>query len=253
MPRFLLLVTLSLGTLLARTAGAAGQDSPWSVEAELGASVFFGSTSQSTVTTRVGAERSDSTFALTGQAGFAYGEATDASGDDFVAKRDWKLEGSLDWHPYAALSPFVFGSLESSLQRQIDLRFNGGAGGKLTLHRDERSRVDVSVALLAEQTRFRGVVDGRDTETRARWSTRLRAERDLLEGRVSIGTVNFYRPVFDELGEFVFESQSSVAFQLSEIITLKVSLVDTYDSGAVERGARSNNDGQFLFSILSSF
>lgn len=247
------LAFLPVLALLVRPAGVVGQDSPWSIEAELGASVFFGSTSQSTIATRAGAERSDSAYALSGQAAFTYGEATDASGDDFVAKRDWKLESSVDWHPYGALSPFVFGSVESSLQRQIDVRYNGGGGGKLTVFRDERTRVDMSVALLAEQTKFRGVVDGTGSETRARWSSRLRAERDLIERRVSASTVNFYRPVIDDPGEFVFESQSSVAFDVSQVITLKISLVDTYDTSAVERGARSNNDGQLLFSILSSF
>lgn len=162
--------------------GAAGQDSPWSAEGELGASVFFGSTSQTTVATRAAAERADSSYALSAQAAFAYGEGREPTGEDFVAKRDWKVEASLDWHPYGRLSPFVFSTIESSLQRQIDVRFNGGAGGKLTLRRDERSRVDVSVAILGEETRFRGRVDGESTETRVRWSGRVRAEREWWTG-----------------------------------------------------------------------
>lgn len=238
---------------LAGPSGTAAQESPWSAEGELGASVFFGATSQTTVATRAAAERADSTYALSAQGTFAYGEGTEASGEDYVSKRDWKVEASLDWRPYGTVSPFVFSTVESSLQRQIDVRFNGGAGGKVTLLRDERSRVDVSVAILGEETRFRGGADGRSAETRVRWSGRLRAEREVVDGRVSLGTVNFYRPVLGDPGNFVFESQTAVGFRLSRIVTLKVSLIDTYDSRAEERGAPSNNDGQLLFSVLSEF
>ena len=247
---YLLFLTL---VALATPSRAAGQDSRWSAEGELGASVFFCATSQTTVATRAADERADSTYALSVQGAFAYGEGTEASGEDYVAKRDWKVEASVDWHPYGRLSPFLFSTVESSLQRQIDVRFNGGAGGKLTLRRDERSRMDVSVAILGEETRFRSRVDGESTETRVRWSGRLRAEREVLDGRISLSTVNFYRPVVGEPGNFVFESQTGVGFRLSRVVTLKISLIDTYDSRAEERGAPSNNDGQLLFSVLSEF
>jgi hypothetical protein len=62
-----------------------------------------------------------------------------------------------------------------------------------------------------------------------------------------------YSPVFDEADNYVVSAESSIAFKLSEIISLKLSVVDNYDSRAKDRGARDNNDGRVLFSVLSSF
>lgn len=232
------------------------QSAEWGVEGELAASVFFGNQSQATVNTRLGTERADSVFELSSQVAFNYGEAEDERGESFVVSRSWDLEASLDWRPYGRLSPFVFGQGESSLQRRIDFRYNLGAGGKYTITRDELSRVDLSLALLAEQTFPRDddpAAAETDESLLARWSARFRARRELAGGGVTLGTENFYRPVFGEFGDYVVESRSSISYSLSEIVTLRISFLDTYDSRAVSRGADANNEGQLLFGVLASF
>jgi len=49
------------------------------------------------------------------------------------------------------------------------------------------------------------------------------------------------------------KAESSLAFRLSEVVSLKVSVRDNFDSQAKKRGAVSNNDGRVLFSVLAAF
>lgn len=257
LPSSRLLVSAFLSaTLVLITApdGVTAQDVDWDVEAEAGASIFFGNTSQTTINTRLSTSRADSTYDLSTQSSFAYGEAENEAGEAFVVKRAWDLEVSLDWHPFARLSPFVFGQGESSFERRIDFRYNAGGGGKYTFIRTEESRLDLSLALLAEQTFVSDDLPSAtdvDESVLARWSLRFRGDRELSDGRVVLSTENFYRPVFGEYDDYVLESRSSVSYALSEIISLKVSFLDTYDSRAVDRGADTNNDGQVLLSLLA--
>lgn len=238
--------------LLVPPSGVAQEVGEWTGEGELGASVFFGNTDQTTVTTRAATSRADSTLEFSAQASFNYGEATDELGDDFVVKRSWDVAADLDYHPFARVSPFIFGKMESSFERRIDFRYSGGAGGKLTAVRDERTRLDLSLAALAEQTLVsEEAVDG--DETLARWSVRLRGQRSLSGERITFSTENSYRPVIDDPGSFVLESRSSFSFVLTDAVSLKLSFVDTYDSEATARGADTNNDGQIFFSVLSTF
>lgn len=233
---------------------AAQEEADWDVEAEAGASLYFGNTSQTTVNTRLSSSRTDSTYDFSTQSSFAYGEAEDDTGEAFVVKRAWDVGASLDWHPYARLSPFAFGRGESSFERRIDFRYNLGGGGKYTFVRTEESRLDLSLALLAEQTfASEGLPPDADVDESvlARWSLRFRGDRELSEGRVVLSTENFYKPVFGEYDNYVFESRSSISFALSEIISTKLSFLDTYDSRAVDRGAETNNDGQLLLSLLA--
>lgn len=178
------------------------QDAEWNLDTEIGGSVYFGNTSQTTVNTRLSTERSDSTYDLATEATYAYGEAENGDGRSFVVKRAWDFEASLDWTPEASLSPFAFGQGESSFERRIDFRYNVGGGGKYTFTRSDRSRLDLSLALLAEQTFvFDGVAsgaEGNDESVLARWSLRLRGRRELSDGQVVLTTRNFYRPVLGD-------------------------------------------------------
>ena len=61
-------------------------------------------------------------------------------------------------------------------------------------------------------------------------------------------------PLHRRLDAAIAEVRSAFgSTKLSEIISLKLSVVDQYDSRAKVRGARDNNDGRVLFSVLSSF
>lgn len=253
------LLPLPCAVLLGLSPGAEAlhaQSPEWDVEGEVGASLFFGNTSQTIVNTRFQTERADSVYEVSTGGSFGYGHAENEEGERFVVKRAWNLEASFDWQPYGVVSPFLFGEGSSSYERRIDFRYNLGGGGKYTFIRDDRSRVDLSVALLAEQTFVRddaAMAEDVDESVLARWSTRFRARREFGPDGVTIGTTNFYRPVFGAYGNYVLESESSLSYDLSEVVTLKLSFLDTYDSRAVTRGADSNNDGRLLFSVLGSF
>ena len=244
--------------VLVGTAGvahpvAAQSTVQWAVQGELGASIFFGSRDQATLTSRAQMERADSSYEFSTKADFAYGEATDEAGTTFVNKRSWSVGSNVDYHPFSRVNPFIFGTVQSSFEKRIDLRYDAGAGGKISILRSDVSRVDFRGALLVEQTRSADSNGGGEDETLARWLGVLRVRRTLAEGRITFDASTMYQPVFDAFDNFTIDFESSLAFQLSEVISLKLSLVDKYDSGAKDRGASTNNDGQLFFSVLSSF
>ncbi len=225
----------------------------WTVEGELGASVFFGNRHQTTLTSRAQMARADSSYQFSTKVDFAYGEASDDAGNAFVNKRSWSLGSNVDYHPFSRVNPFVFGTVQSSYEQKIDLRYDAGAGGKITVLRNSTSLVDFRGAILVERTMSADQNGGGEDETLARWSGVLSIRRTLNEGRITFNSETSYQPAFDAFDDFTVESVNSIGFQLSEVISLKLSLVDKYDNGAQDRGALTNNDGQLFFSVLSSF
>jgi hypothetical protein len=81
----------------------------------------------------------------------------------------------------------------------------------------------------------------------------VRFRRSFSDARMVLSSEAEYNPVFDQFANFTVKSESSLSFALSRVVSLKLSLVDNYDSRAKDRGARSNNDGRLLFSVLGSF
>ncbi|MBI4539585.1 MAG: DUF481 domain-containing protein [Gemmatimonadetes bacterium] len=151
------------------------------------------------------------------------------------------------YRPFAAASPFLHLGVESSLEKKIDARYNGGLWSKFKLARTERTTADLSLALLAENVVTTESV-GRRGRAFARWQAGGRGRHALGDGRVTLTTDVTYRPELDSFGNFTFASTTSVSVsvQLSSVVSLKVSFVDNYDSEATGRGARSNNHGQLF-------
>ncbi len=227
----------------------------WAWEAEVGANLFFGNTEQKTVASRLGVERADSAFEVSGGFKFDYGEAQDKEGSSFVNRRSWVVDGALDYRPFAPLSPFAFVSAESSLESRIDRRYSGGAGGKYTFIRGEVDRLDVSLAALGERTtpRPEGDETASGVETLGRLSGRLRFRKGFSEGRITLAHETSYRPRMTEFANYTVQSLTSLAFQVRQGVSLKVSFEDRYDSRAKDRGASGNNDGKVLFGLLTTF
>ena len=224
----------------------------WSLESEVGASVFFGASDQTTVATRIEVAREGPRFEVEGDASFLYGEATDNEGETFVNKRSWSLGSNLDYRGFSRVNPYGFATARSSLEKAIRIRYTGGAGAKLTALDSESSNLDFAVAVLLEKT-VEDSPDNGDSELLARWMGEFHLRRAFSGGRTVFTAKADYTPVFDELANYTVKAESSVAFKLSEVISLKLSVVDDYDSRARRRGARDNNDGRILFSVLSSF
>lgn len=220
------------------------------IEAEVSASLFFGNTRQMLAATRAAAGKVDSAYEVRAEGRFDYGQATDDEDDIFVSRRSWLGSLSYDYRPFGMTSPFVLATVESSLERRIDLRYSAGAGAKRVLIRDDRTLADISLALLGERSHLPDRDAGRITTTLARWSTRARA-RHAFSDRISLESITFYRPEVDAFDEFTLSSITSLGVQVSERITLRLSFTDNYDSEARQRGARSNNDGVLVVGVLT--
>ena len=245
-----LLVLLAPSMLAAQGFGRQ-QELGRRLEAEVAASLFFGNTRQTLAALRTAASRTDSTLELRGEARFNYGEATDEENRTFVSKRSWLASANLDHRPFASVSPFILSTVESSLERRLDIRYNFGGGSKVVLARSEESLTDVSVALLGERSRFPGANGATITESLARWSARFRTRHSITD-RLSVESVTFYRPELDAVDRFTFSSVNTLGYQVTPRITLRLSFVDNYDSEARDRGARTNNDGELVVGVMTT-
>jgi len=228
-----------------------GQDRNWSAKGELGASVFFGNTSQSAVATGLSGEVGEGFLELSGRFGFAYGEATTTDGLSFVNKRAWDLSADLNFDPGTSLKGFLLGKVESVFEKKIDLRYNAGGGAKYQLGTGD-TQVEWSVALIAEKTIPRSET-GVDADVVAKWSAGFRFVQGGSESKLRFESDTSYEPVVSQPSVFTLTSRHSLSFQLSQRIGIQLSFVDSFDSKAEDRGARSNNDGQLFFGVVSTF
>lgn len=235
-------------------AEAAAQEREWKAEGELGGNLFFGNREQSQLSSRILVERADSLFESSSEFRFAYGEVTDQDGVRQVNRRNWSASGALDFRPMERYRPFVSGRMESAFERRIALRYNAGAGLRMSWTRDRRNRVDLSASILAERTYARE--GGRGTEEDvglARWASNFRVRRSYFDDRLSLDSNNAYRPVFDSFGNFTLSTRNAVSYNLTEVVALRVTVITDYDSGAVERGADTNRDGQVQVTVVARF
>jgi len=248
--------TLLLGAaLLALVAEplSAQDERPWSLKTEAGASLFFGASSQSAVLFRseygYASDRWETTFA----AGFDYAETEGTNGVAFVSGRAWTSALEVDYTA-GRWQPFAFVNGDGSLQRQLDLRLQTGVGVGYDVVKTETATFDVSAAALVERIDPRvepGEPD--EVETLGRLSLRTRGSKKLAEERIDLSFVSFYKPAFDAFGDdYILSFEGSAAFKLTEDVSLGFSLINIYDSLAESRGARSNNDGRLLFSIITT-
>ncbi|MGD2123632.1 MAG: cytochrome c oxidase assembly protein [Gemmatimonadota bacterium] len=237
-------------------AQAGDPDAPpavdWSIETEVGASIFFGAKDQTTVATELGVVRDSHRFELETDASFLYGESTDEEGGDFVNKRSWDLGANLDYRGFSWVNPYIFGSAHSSLEKKIHRRYKAGGGAKLTALESDVSRLDFAAALLVEQTSGTTENDG-TSEWAGRWTGQAEFKRSFSEDRAVFEAKVDYSPKFQQVDDYTVEAESSLAFRLSEVVSLKLSVRDNFDSRAKTRGAISNNDGRVLFSVLAAF
>lgn len=230
---------------------ARGQDRNWAAKGELGASAFFGNTSQAAVTAALSGDVGRGLLHLNGRTGFAYGRATNEAGETFMNKRAWDIAVRLDFDPDTPLGAFVVSKVESVFEKKIDLRYSAGLGGKYQVGGDG-TQAAFSVAMLVEKTIPRKET-GVPEEVVAKWSAGFRLTRGSDGGRVRFETETSFEPEVKEVGVFTVTSRSSLAFQLSQRLGVQFSFVDSYDSEAEIRGARSNNDGQIFFGVVSTF
>ncbi|MHB1222778.1 MAG: DUF481 domain-containing protein [Gemmatimonadaceae bacterium] len=223
----------------------------WKRTVELAGSLFLGNKSQGVLTTRLKAAHSDSIFEFGGDMRFTYGAATD-DGERYVSQRSWMGSLNLDLWPHAGQSPFLLATLESSLERRIDLRASGGVGHKMSFIDDGESLADLSIAILGERSWLPTREDGDEIISLARFSGRLKLRRRL-GSRVELSGETYFRPEVYHMTRFTFTNSASASFRMNELVNLKASYLDNYDSVARLRGARSNYDGQVVLGVQADF
>ena len=224
----------------------------WKTEAEASASLFFGNTEQRLAALRSTVARADSAVEGKVDIRFAYADQTTEAEEREVSKRAWLASGTLDYRPFARVSPFLIGNVESSLEQRIDLRYSGGAGAKYTFVQNDLGEASFSLAMLAERTRVAEGAPAPENPSLARWSARLRFDRRMHE-RLRLTHVTFYQPEVATIERFTLSSTSTAAYEMNRLLSATISFLETYDSQAETRGARTNHDGQLLFGLLSTF
>jgi hypothetical protein len=186
---------------------------------------------------------------------FTYGESTDGEGVTEVNRRSWLADSTLDFRPEALWRPYMTGRVESALERRIDRRYQGGVGIKYDNRIDRDNRIEFSLGVLAERTRR--IVTSSSTVPEGtnlgRLSSELRIRRTFASDRFGIDLQNAYRPVFDALGNFVVTSRNAFTLELTEVFGLRFTHVSNYDSGAVDRGAETNHDGELQLAVVAQF
>lgn len=223
----------------------------WSGSVQANGSIFFGNTEQVVVGSRLTLSRGDSTVEFGFDFQTLYGETSQENGDRTTTKRVWLGSVSLDLQPHATVSPFVYGSVESNLEKRISERYSLGVGAKRTFVNNDRSEASLSLALLDERTEPRRTTAAAPEITRlTRWSWRGRV-RHQFDHRLRISHVTFWRPSIGGDRSYLIQSNSELIYQLNESISLSLLFVDNYDSEARSRGARVYNDGQVLFGIAT--
>lgn len=247
----ILFTSLLLAPSLPTTLHA--QEIGWNGSAEANASLFFGNTDQWVVAGATRGSYSDSTIEVRGELRADYAETSVDSGGSTVSRRAWLASTGVDFAPFSKVSPFLLGSAESSLQARIHRRYSGGFGGKLTYIQTDDTKLSTSLALLWERTE---VMDGNSNPnlagSRLRWSFRLKGSRKL-DDRIHFSHETFYQPSVRDMQHFTITSTSTLTFDLNKTLGFTSSLHDSYDSEARRRGARSNNDGQFLVGLRARY
>ena len=156
-----------------------------------------------------------------------------------------------DYRPNGSLSPFIYVTVESNLEKKIDTRYSIGIGAKPTFVKTKETESNVSVALLDELTVPRPTTAEPIPSTRlTRWSLRglLRHQFD---DRLRMTHTTFWQPSARTTSVYIVRSTSEAQYALTSIVGLATSLQMHYDSEAMLRGAQANHDGQFLFGITA--
>ncbi|HSA54655.1 MAG TPA: DUF481 domain-containing protein [Gemmatimonadaceae bacterium] len=224
----------------------------WSGTIQANGSILFGNTEQRIVGGKITVARGDSVMELGAELQTLYGESSVEGQDPVVVKRLWLGALTFDWRPYAHLSPFLFGSVESNLEKRIAQRYSVGVGAKRTFVATDATEASLSVALLEEQTVPRAEAPDPSVVRLERWSLRGRA-RHAFTDRVRASHVTFWKPEVRAWDRYLIQSTSELIFQLTEALSFSILLVDNYDSEARTRGARVYNDGQLLFGVAAKW
>lgn len=236
---------------------------PWRRTAEANGTLLYGAASQRVLGAAIGIQRDDQRLQLRGDLLSNYGDALDQTTKTRqVIVRNSRASASVDLEPRATVSPFGFGSVENSLQQRFAARWSVGAGAKLTVWRvlepadGLQQDASISVAMLAEQTRFTvsepSSGNAVTINRRVRWSSRLRYRKQLTPA-VRLTHLLWYQPTVNRIDRYTLEATTTLALPVTARTTFTLTHRERVDSEAMDRGAPSTRDGQLLFGLCAAF
>ena len=221
------------------------------VQGELSGNLFFGNTRQLLTTSRLGYEQVDSAYQTRTEGRFNYGQTKNAADVTEVSKRSWVVNGSADLRPFADVVPFVQALVESSLEKKLDRRYSAGTGARYNIIRSPLLDVIVSAGVLGERTKVLDTLPDTPEIGVGRGLATLRVRRQFSD-RVAFTSESGYQPALRAFDHYTFSSDNSLQFKMSKRMSFTFSLRDTYDSEAISRGARTNNDGELVVGVLTT-
>lgn len=232
--------------------GSAPPPGPWTGTALANASLFFGNTQQQVLGADGKLARVDSSFGLTAELRATYGEASLESGSRTVTKRILMGTMTVNFRPLNRVSSFVTGGYQSNLEKRIASRYGAGVGAKWNIRQSKVTGASLSLSLSVEHTTARDSTVSFPDELIARFSW-LATYRHVFGERLQIVHSTSWQPAANEVSRFLVVSNTELRYKMSGLLSLSVAFTDNYDSGAVERGARTKNDGQMLFGVAAGW
>jgi hypothetical protein len=181
-----------------------------------------------------------------------YGETHTAAAGAVVSKRSWDASASYEWRPYGDLSPLLRVLLESSFENRIARRYSVTAGTRYNIVRTDDTELVARIGALSEQTAALPPGDSLGVKTVQRGMSSLRLKHEFSE-RVGLTSESIYQPALSFSGDWTLLSVTALKVRLAGFAGLTMTFRDSYDSRAVLRGARTNNDGELLLGILTTF
>jgi putative salt-induced outer membrane protein YdiY len=217
-----LLLALAAGPARSQEAPTIADEAPdrWRVALELGYNGSTGNTRLMVLTTGFRIKHLQTELLeLEWQGALRYGES---EGD--VVARSIRTSFTADYRPQERWSPFVFMQAERDRFRRLDARTSLGTGVKHTFTRNEQRELSLSAAVLHHHENFSepqgaGALDSR---TEARWSVRWRGFRQI-GTVVRVDNTTFFKPVWNDSGDYDLDSSTALAVRLSERVGLKFS------------------------------
>ncbi len=225
---------------------------PWKGSALANASLFFGNTQQQVLGADGKLARVDSTFGFAGELQALYGEASLAQGPRTVTKRLWMATMTVNFRPLAPVSSFVTTTYQSNLEKRIDARYSAGAGAKWNILQSPVTEASFSLSLSAERTVARDSTVHLPAERIARFSWQAKYHHSF-DDRLQISHSMSWQPKATGVSQFLVSSNTELRYKMNGTVSLSLTFTDNYDSGALERGARTNNDGQMLFGVAAGW
>ncbi len=252
---FVLSSTIPAAVAAAQTAPPTPPAKPlklWTASALANASIFFGNTQQQITGVDGKVARVDSAYGLNTELQMLYGEASVDGGPRTVTKRTWLGTAAITFRPLAPFSSFLTTTYESNLEKRIALRYSMGAGAKWNIHHTAATDANLSLSLSAERTiPLDSTVQFPEQRIlRFSWVAKY---RHAFDERVQITHATSWQPSATGVSQFLVSSNTELRYKMNGTVSLSLALTDNYDSGALDRGARTYNDGQMLFGVAAGW